>query len=95
MLLVTPKTTCSYFKSLWDYPICFADHHVQFHRPDGQTKDQMFGVCFVYLGTNEDKFIEVFSKFGRIAKAIDTPKVQPVNIRLWEGVMPDVNCHAA
>lgn len=84
ILLITPKNTCSYFKVLWDYPICFADHHVQFHRPNGQVKDQMFGVSFVYLGKNEQRFIDIFSKFGTIAKRVSQPRqtVQPLS--LWE-----------
>ena len=84
ILLITPKNTCSYFHLCWNYLICFADHHVKFHRPDGKIKDQMFGVCFVYLGKNEQKFIEVFSRFGDVARRVSTPKTQPVNLNLWE-----------
>lgn len=82
ILLITPKSTCSYFEPLWDYPICFADHHVKFHRPGGAIKDQMFGVCFVYLGDNEARFIRIFSKFGRIAKAVDVPVAKPRQLEL-------------
>ncbi|SRR6266568_527608 len=82
ILLITPKNTAGYFQALWQFPICFTNHNVIFYRPNGKWRDQMFGTCFIYLGPNEQKFIEVFSKFGRIAKAIDTPKPLPVILEL-------------
>lgn len=66
VLLTTLKPACSYFKLLWDYPLCFADHHVQFHRPNGEKKDQMFGVCFAYLGPHLEQFMDIFSEFGPV-----------------------------
>jgi ParB family chromosome partitioning protein len=69
-----------YFYPLWQYPLCFHDGFISFWRPDGSTSDFGFGTIFVYLGPHEDKFTEVFSKFGRIVKAIDarpSPVTQP------------------
>lgn len=65
-VLVHSKSTDVWFRPLWDYPICFADHHIQFHRPGGEVKDQMFGVCFIYLGPNISSFAETFSQFGPV-----------------------------
>jgi hypothetical protein len=38
---------------------------------------QVFGNVFAYLGPHEQKFIEVFSKFGRIIKAVDAQPAKP------------------
>jgi hypothetical protein len=84
ILLITTDTDASWFKPLWNYPICFADHKVMFHRPGRSNEGQFFGTSFVYLGPNESKFIEIFSQFGRIAKAIDPSKPQVVLPSLWE-----------
>jgi hypothetical protein len=73
-----------YFVPLWDYPICFHDGNIYFYREDGSRGLFGFGTCFVYLGSNESKFVEVFSQFGRIAKAIDTPKPKLTPLTLWE-----------
>jgi ParB family chromosome partitioning protein len=86
ILLITPKNTCAYFQFCWDYLICFADHHIKFHRPDGTIKDQMFGVCFVYLGKNEQKFIDIFSAFGTVARRVSAPKQEVRNLELWRNM---------
>jgi phage N-6-adenine-methyltransferase len=89
ILLTTVQTNSTWFQLLWDYPICFTSHRVAFIKPaygmkaDGRTSHTL-GTALVYLGSNEAAFIEHFSPFGRIAKAIDTPKVQPATLPLWE-----------
>lgn len=55
---------------LWDYPICFPPKRIAFYTDEGFSDTAAFGNIFVYLGPHEQKFIEVFSQFGRIAKAI-------------------------
>ena len=81
--LVTSDTDASWFQPLWQFPICFATHRVTFLRPGAEARAQFFGTCFVYLGPNESAFIEHFSRFGRIARAIDVPKPRPVACELW------------
>lgn len=83
ILLVTSDTDASWFRPLWDYPICFADHKVMFHRPGRSNEGQFFGTSFVYLGPDEAGFIEVFSQFGRVVRAVDTPKQQPIQYSLF------------
>lgn len=73
-----------WFRSLWQYLICFTDHQIIFNRPDKPPYHIYHGTCFVYLGPNEAKFTEVFSRFGRIVRAIDTPPAKPVMRELWE-----------
>ncbi len=82
-----------WFQLLWDYPICFTNHNVHFFKPDRHgkiTKDsrstQMFGTVFTYLGPHEQTFIDIFSRFGRIARAIDIPRQQVTPLSLWEAM---------
>lgn len=84
VVLVTTDTDAKWFIPLWEYVICFATHKVRFHRPGQPNSGQFYGSCFVYLGSNVQAFIEHFSEFGRIAKAIDIPKPKPIMRTLWE-----------
>ena len=84
ILCVTTDTDAKWFIPLWEYTICFATHKVMFHRPGQSNSGQFYGTCFVYFGSSKDKFTETFSQFGRIARAIDTPKPKPVNLDLWQ-----------
>ena len=86
IILATTEVNAKWFYPLWQYPLCIPDHRVKFIAPIKDPRgvyQHMFGTCFAYLGSNEDKFAEVFSKFGRIVKAIDTPKVKPIERELW------------
>lgn len=84
LLLLGNACFAHYFYPLWESPLCFHDGYISFNKPDGTTDDFGFGTIIAYLGPNESKFIEVFSQFGRIAKAIDTPKSKPTMRTLWE-----------
>lgn len=86
IILVTTEVNAKWFYPLWSYPICFPNHRVNFlvpKLPQSGKYSQMFGSCFVYLGPNESQFIEVFSRFGHIVKAISTPPTNAVNLELW------------
>lgn len=77
ILLSIPNTDTKWFQQLWDYPICFTDHRLKFYGKQtyaSKTNSNRFGTIFVYFGQNEAKFIELFSQFGRIVKAISAPK---------------------
>lgn len=85
IFLSTANPEANWFQPLWDYPICFANHQVHFHVAANSLSDKhVFGTCFTYLGPNTERFTEVFSKFGRIVRAIDTPAPRPVARELWE-----------
>src|SRR5260221_76020 len=77
ILLSTVQTNASWFHPLWNYPLCFSRKRVHFYKPtggkllrDGEST-HMLGTVFVYFGPNEQKFIDVFSKFGRVVKPVD------------------------
>ena len=84
--LVTTEVNARWFHACWQYPICFPDHRIHFivpeKRPHGDYK-QMFGSCFVYLGTSEALFTEVFSRFGYIVKMTKCPPARAGNLQLW------------
>jgi DNA N-6-adenine-methyltransferase (Dam) len=84
ILLVTAGIERNWFQSLWQYPICFPDHQIIYSRLGDIPSHKRHGDCFVYLGTNEDKFIEIFSQFGTIAKRVSTPKPTISSLPLWE-----------
>ena len=91
IILVTSQTTAPWFHLLLDYPICLSDHNVRFriseptsYRPGRMTQSHIFGCTFAYLGSNDHKFIDTFSEFGRIVKAIDVPKSKVTPLSLWE-----------
>lgn len=74
----------NWFFRLLEYHVCFLEEKPIFYRPDGTNGKLGFAACCTYLGSNETKFIEVFSQFGRIAKAIDIPKPKITPLSLWE-----------
>lgn len=71
ILLVTANTTVRWFQSLWDFPMCTPHGKIGFD-VEGMTakQRQVFGNVFVYLGSNEQRFIEVFSELGVITKRV-------------------------
>ncbi len=83
VLLATTNIEAPWFSLLWEYPICFIDHEIRFGSPTGTRKCHLFGTTLTYLGSNEQKFIDVFSKFGTIARRVSAPKqtVQPLSLR--------------
>ena len=84
IILATTEVNAAWFYPLWQFPICIPDHRVHFIVPEKLDKYcQMFGTAFAYLGPDEQKFIDVFSRFGRVVKAVDTPKVKPIERELW------------
>ena len=73
VLLTTVRTDCSWFAPLWNCPICFCDHHVNFYqtgdtpgRPGRTTASHIHGTIFVYLGPNINLFVEHFTDFGPV-----------------------------
>lgn len=83
--LVFGTSACMpWFQPFWQFPICIIKSRIEFDKPDG-TKDHFgYGNMAVYLGPHEQAFIQEFQKFGRIARAIDTPAPQQTTRSLWE-----------
>lgn len=60
----------NWFQPLWDHPICFTDHRIQFYSPDRETGGPANANIFVYLGPDRDIFAQTFSQFGAIIARI-------------------------
>jgi len=84
LLLLGNACFQKWFEPLWEYPLCFHHGKIEFERISGKSDSFGFGTTFVYIGPNEQKFVDVFSQFGRIVKAIDTPQPKPVTLDLWQ-----------
>lgn len=82
VICVNADTTRTWFKPLWDGIICFAHHQIQFDLPDRTQRHHFYSTVFAYFGWNEQRFIDVFSQFGRIAKAVDVPVAKPRQLEL-------------
>lgn len=83
VLLSLGNPNSVWFQPFFEFCLCFYRGHIDFYRPDGSTGTFGFPLAFVYLGPNESRFIDIFSQFGRIVRAIDTPKPKPVARELW------------
>lgn len=64
VLLVNAVTDAKWFQPLWEFPICFTDHRIEFYTPSGQPRSPVSGNAFVYLGRDRARFIEAFTEFG-------------------------------
>jgi hypothetical protein len=86
LLIPVNSITTSWFASLWDFSLCFPWYRIRFLLPNGKQSDgPSLGTCFVYLGMNIQRFIEVFSEFGTIAGRISEKRNQAKNLSLlWE-----------
>lgn len=85
-ICLTIGTSCfmRWFQPLWNYPMCFHDGRILFDMPDGTQSDFGFGNIIIYLGSDEKRFIEEFSQFGRIIRTVDVPKPKVTMCSLWE-----------
>ena len=66
VLLVNAATDSSWFQVLWDFPLCFVAHRIQFCGPEGKGSQPTHGNVFAYFGRRVDGFARRFAEFGRI-----------------------------
>jgi hypothetical protein len=67
VILVNSLHSQSWQKPLYAYPICLVDHRISFVSGEGsENENPTFQNMFVYLGRDEKKFAEVFSRFGYV-----------------------------
>lgn len=61
------STSEAWFRSLHKYPQCYLVPRTNYYLPDGRKKTGVTkGSVVTYLGSNVDKFAEVFSGFGEV-----------------------------
>ncbi len=58
-----------WFQPLWEHPICFTDHRIEFYSPQRESGGPANGNIFVYLGRAEARFAKVFGAFGQVMRA--------------------------
>lgn len=78
ILLVNASTDTGWFQRLWNYPICFTDHRVDFWSLDNARGGPTHGSAFIYFGQDVNRFVSVFSQFGVVVR-----RVSPVEQTLW------------
>ena len=85
ILLGAGQTASAWFADIWEYPICFPNHHIRFYCPQlDKVSGQRDCTFMAYLGKNEQEFIEIFSKFGPVARCVSQPRQQVTPLSLWE-----------
>jgi hypothetical protein len=84
ILLCMAAVKQHWFHTLWDYTVCLNEDRIHFHRPGKKPEELRESTCFVYLGPHTEKFVEVFSKFGTVARRVSPPRPKPVTLELWE-----------
>lgn len=87
IFLCNAATDTQWFYDLWQFPICFTKGRVNFLTPkktDKYTIGNTHGSAFVYLGANEQKFIDIFSQFGTIAKRVSPSQQEVKQLALAE-----------
>lgn len=58
----------AWFQPLWQWPICFTDHRIEFYSPQRESGGPANGNILVYLGPDQRRFADVFRQFGRIVR---------------------------
>lgn len=71
VLLVNANTEAKWFQPLYDYLICLTNHRIRFYTNDGTPNQPTQGNALIYLGPQQERFIQIFRQFGRIVKAVD------------------------
>jgi len=66
ILLVNATPERKWFQPLWQYPVCFTDHRIQFYNANGQSNQPTQGNAFVYLGPHKLTFAAIFAEFGTV-----------------------------
>lgn len=86
ILLVNAWTSRKWFDPLWAYPLCFHRGSLSFYNKAGIGSRNPVSNIFVYLGPNEQAFIDVFSRFGTIVKRVPLARETITPRSLWEGM---------
>jgi hypothetical protein len=72
IILVNSLHSQNWQAPLYEYPVCFVDHRIQFVSGEGEeNKNPTFQNLFVYLGNQPERFAEVFSPIGYVMRKIN------------------------
>jgi T5orf172 domain len=86
-------TDTVWFEPLWAFPMCLTHHRPRFiggQRGKGpEHVAPTTGIAFVYVGPNEARFMDVFSRFGPIVRAVRPASVPAAEFRKRLGADAD------
>lgn len=68
VLVNSRATDADWFQPMFEGIICFTDHRIDFDSPHEKPTSSTHGSCFIYFGPNEERFAEIFSRFGNVVK---------------------------
>lgn len=83
ILLVNAYLYKQWFSALWAYHICFPTGRFSFWNADGKSGRSPHSSALVYFGHNVQKFVDVFSELGPVAKVIQ-PSAKQKQPTLWD-----------
>lgn len=66
VLLLNAMIAQSWFKPLWDFPLCFTYKRIRFYNKVGIMTQPTNGNVFVYVGGNVTRFRQAFEPFGKV-----------------------------
>jgi ParB family chromosome partitioning protein len=85
IILVNSVHSQKWQRPLYDFPVCFVDHRIEFCDQHGEVNpNPTFANIFVYLGQHEDRFAEEFEKHGYCMRRIKNGhhgSIQPLDGR--------------
>lgn len=72
ILVNSHATDTAWFQPLWDYPLCFTDHRIDFYSSDtlAPTSGSTHGSVFAYLGPDVPLFASTFQHFGAVVRRL-------------------------
>jgi len=68
LLVNSHATDTKWFQPLWDFTLCFTCPRIKYWQPNGGGNSPTNGSTFVYFGSDKEKFVEVFSKYGVVVE---------------------------
>ena len=70
MLLSSLSGDSRYFQPCWNYLICMHRGRIHFYNGNSNKDSSRHGSLFVYIGSYEQRFTQIFSQFGTIVKKV-------------------------
>jgi hypothetical protein len=68
ILLVNAAVDTKWFQRLFDYPICFPNHRINFTTPETTTSGSTHGSALIYFGNRTQEFVRIFNRFGVVVQ---------------------------
>lgn len=73
ILVNAHATDTAWFQPLFDYPLCFTNHRIDFYTsedPTAQEARSTHGSVFAYLGPLRQRFASTFAQFGAVVQRV-------------------------